>query len=162
MPSLQAMQRRQEALPTSVRDIAWKAQVRHLFLHLRRWPGRWRRSGNPPPILGAGDADLRGGLSCTATWRRFRCLRCGSSGCADFVGFAPGQRAFPRPEVEIAAARRDIDIAYAAGHGIQARGISSVALRAPGSLRLLRVQKNQTSGAVRWSQAGSAGPGFVG
>src|SRR5256885_2801918 len=37
--------------------------------------------------------------------------------CADFVGLAPGQRAFARPESELAAALRDIDIAYAADHG---------------------------------------------
>src|SRR5215471_19694267 len=38
----------------------------------------------------------------------------GCHGCADFVGFAPGQRALARAEVELAAARRDIDIADAA------------------------------------------------
>src|SRR5262245_4400076 len=43
----------------------------------------------------------------------------GCPGCADLVGFAPGQRAFPRPEFELAAARRDVDIADAADHGIR-------------------------------------------
>src|SRR5262249_14148855 len=42
--------------------------------------------------------------------------------CAEFVGFAPGQRTFPRTETEIAAARRDVDIAYAADHGIRIDG----------------------------------------
>src|SRR6516162_2410866 len=31
----------------------------------------------------------------------------------------PGQRAFARAEVELAAARRDIDIAHAADHGLR-------------------------------------------
>src|SRR6516164_1260989 len=39
--------------------------------------------------------------------------------CADFVGFAPGQRAFARAEVELAAARRDIDVAHAADDGLR-------------------------------------------
>ena len=47
---------------------------------------------------------------------------CGRRRCANLVGFAPGQRAFPRPELEIAAARRDIDIARAADHGISIDG----------------------------------------
>jgi hypothetical protein len=41
---------------------------------------------------------------------------------ADFVGLAPRQRAFARPESELAAALRDIDIAYAADHGIRIDG----------------------------------------
>jgi hypothetical protein len=39
----QAMQRRQEALPTSVRDIAWKAQVR-LCTRYRRMLARRKKA----------------------------------------------------------------------------------------------------------------------
>src|SRR5262249_38021682 len=46
----------------------------------------------------------------------------GCHGCADFVGFAPGQRSFARAEVELAAARGDIDVAHAAGHGLRVDG----------------------------------------
>src|SRR5262249_29441157 len=46
----------------------------------------------------------------------------GCYGCADFVGFAPVQRAFARAEVELAAARGDIDVAHAAGHGLRVDG----------------------------------------
>jgi len=42
--------------------------------------------------------------------------------CAEFVGFAPGQRTFPRTETEIAIARRDVDIAYAVDHGMRIDG----------------------------------------
>src|SRR5262249_27917995 len=60
----------------------------------------------------------------------FDARACGSlggnaGGChrrADFVGFAPGQRAFARSEVELAAARSDIDIADAADHGLRIDG----------------------------------------
>src|SRR5215470_16161025 len=37
----------------------------------------------------------------------------------DFVGFAPGERAFALTEGQLAAALRDVDIAHAAGHGIR-------------------------------------------
>src|SRR5262245_29999433 len=39
--------------------------------------------------------------------------------CADLVGVAPSQRAFPRTKFELATARRDVDIADAADHGIR-------------------------------------------
>src|SRR5258708_36901411 len=42
--------------------------------------------------------------------------------CADFVGVAPGQRALARSEVELAAARGDIDVADAADHGVRVDG----------------------------------------
>src|SRR5262245_60622021 len=47
---------------------------------------------------------------------------CGRRGCADFVGFAPGQRSFASAEAELAAARSDVDIADAADHGIRIDG----------------------------------------
>src|SRR5262249_6710467 len=46
----------------------------------------------------------------------------GCHGCADFVGFAPGQRAFARAEVELAAARGDVDVADAADDGVRVDG----------------------------------------
>src|SRR6266478_2643466 len=42
--------------------------------------------------------------------------------CADFVGVAPGERALARSEVELAAARGDIDVADAADHGLRVDG----------------------------------------
>src|SRR5215831_5558866 len=66
-----------------------------------------------PQLGDAFDARARGALGGNAG---------GCHGCADFVGFAPGQRAFARSEVEFAAARRDIDIADAADHGLRIDG----------------------------------------
>src|SRR5262245_40332411 len=71
------------------------------------------RVDRAPQLGDAFDARARGSLGGNA---------CGCHRRADFVGFAPGQRAFARSEVELAAARSDIDIADAADHGIRIDG----------------------------------------
>src|SRR5215510_10427589 len=71
------------------------------------------RVDRAPQLGDAFDARARGALGGNA------------GGChrrADFVGFAPGQRAFARAEVELAAARRDVDIANAADDGLRIDG----------------------------------------
>jgi hypothetical protein len=47
---------------------------------------------------------------------------CGRRRGGNFVGFASGQGSFARAELELAAARGDIDIAYAADDGIRIDG----------------------------------------
>jgi hydrogenase/urease accessory protein HupE len=83
------------------------------------------RIDRTPQLGDAFDARACGSLRGNAGSRRRR---------AEFVGLAPGQLAFPRPEAEIAAARCDIDIADAANHGIRIDGNFRIRSKAESSI----------------------------